>query len=171
MEIKNLDMELSIREAIRSDIAIISDLARELNIIHHKARPDIYADVTLNEGADEPHWMEFIETDDHVAFIARHDSLPIGFIAANISIPTSPLLKPVPGCRICSICVLEIYRGQGVGKVLMNRVREWALARNAQELRLAVWHFNKAAIRLYEEFGFEVRALEMGMPISSKGKA
>lgn len=39
-------MELSIREAIRSDLALISNLARELNIIHHKARPDIYADVT-----------------------------------------------------------------------------------------------------------------------------
>lgn len=48
-------MELSIREAIHSDLAIMSDLARELNIIHHKARPDISADVTLNEGADEPH--------------------------------------------------------------------------------------------------------------------
>ncbi|MFD3247255.1 GNAT family N-acetyltransferase [Rahnella aquatilis] len=160
-------MGLSIRVAKRSDLAIISDLARELNIIHHKARPDIYADVALNKGADKSHWMGFLETDNHVVFIAQYDALPIGFIAANISIPTSPLLKPVPGCRIGSICVLEAHRGQGVGKVLMNRVREWALARNAQELRLAVWHFNKAAIRLYEEFGFEVRALEMGMPITS----
>ncbi|HHM5702875.1 TPA: GNAT family N-acetyltransferase [Pseudomonas aeruginosa] len=38
----------------------------------------------------------------------------------------------------------------GIGRKLMSAAREWATVRGAEDLELAVWTFNTAAIRMYE---------------------
>jgi len=40
------------------------------------------------------------------------------------------------------------------------------MEQNAQDLRLTVWPFNERAVRISAEFGFETRALEMGVRLS-----
>lgn len=53
--------------------------------------------------------------------------------------------------------------GKGIGRALIQRVKDWAIEQDAQDLRLTVWPFNERAVRMYAEFGFETRALEMGV--------
>ena len=50
-----------------------------------------------------------------------------------------------------------------MGRGLIQLVQKWAIARGAEDIRLAVWAFNTHATRLYEELGFETRAWEMDM--------
>jgi len=47
----------------------------------------------------------------------------------------------------------------------MEQVRVWAEGRDAKDIRLSVWAFNDRARRMYEELGYEVRALEMGLEV------
>jgi GNAT superfamily N-acetyltransferase len=72
-------------------------------------------------------------------------------------------MQPQNVVRIGSICVAEAFWGKGIGQALMQRVKDWAIKQDAQDLRLTVWPFNERAVRMYKEFGFETRALEMGM--------
>ncbi|MDQ7976080.1 hypothetical protein QYH69_02330 [Paraburkholderia sp. SARCC-3016] len=44
----------------------------------------------------------------------------------------------------------------------MRLTQEWARKNSASDIRLTVWAFNKPAIDLYRDLGFELRAFDMG---------
>ncbi|MFJ5238126.1 GNAT family N-acetyltransferase [Pseudomonas neuropathica] len=88
---------------------------------------------------------------------------PVAFITAILSASSGPLMQPQNVVRIGSVCVAEPFWGKGIGRALIQRVKDWAIEQDAQDLRLTVWPFNERAVRMYAEFGFETRALEMGV--------
>jgi ribosomal protein S18 acetylase RimI-like enzyme len=50
------------------------------------------------------------------------------------------------------------HRGRGVGRSIYSKVEEWAAARGATEIRLAVLEANEAGLRFWHSLGFsEVR--------------
>lgn len=54
------------------------------------------------------------------------------------------------------LCVGALWRGQGIGRALIQRLIDEALLRNKPEIRLGVVIENVAAIHLYRSFGFEI---------------
>lgn len=165
-----MDRVLSIRRGICDDLPTVIGFAQNLNSIHRLERPDIFVDVAANADGARNHWLSFLESDMDVVLIAELDSTPVGFISAHLSTTTNPLMYSMQICRVGSIYVPEPYRGQGIGKKLIGTAREWAIGKGAEDLKLTVWTFNTTAIKLYEEFGMEVRTLEMGIrlaPLSS----
>lgn len=57
--------------------------------------------------------------------------------------------------RIYSLAVSERFRGQGIGRCLMHAAEKEALACQCDRIQLEVRMDNMAAIRLYENLGFE----------------
>lgn len=57
-------------------------------------------------------------------------------------------------CEITYLGLVPEWRGQGLSKVVMNFVRDWALEHGIEGLTLAVDLRNTPAIRLYQSFGF-----------------
>lgn len=161
-----MDRVANIRRGICDDLATVIDFAQHLNSIHHLERPDIFVDAAANAPGTRAHWRSFLESDTDLVLIAELDASPVGFVSAHISTTTNPLMHAMQICRIGSICVLEPYRGRGIGKELIGAARDWAIDKGAEELKLTVWTFNSAAIKMYEEFGMEVRTLEMGMRLA-----
>jgi RimJ/RimL family protein N-acetyltransferase len=51
--------------------------------------------------------------------------------------------------------VAKEWRGRGVGTALLEACVDWAREQRVHKLALHVWPHNKAALRLYEKFGFE----------------
>lgn len=47
------------------------------------------------------------------------------------------------------------WRGRGVGSALLEACIEWARDAGAYKIALQVWPHNRAALALYEKFGFE----------------
>lgn len=148
------------------DALTVCELGQVLNAVHHAARPDIYTATTEDFARDLPHWMNYFEKPGQVVFIAHVGQQPAGFIAASLSASASPLMQPMNIVRIGSVCVAEAFWGKGIGRQLMERVKDWATEHGAQELRLSVWPFNERAARMYAEFGFESRTVDMGMRLS-----
>ncbi len=66
------------------------------------------------------------------------------------------LLTPTArkGCEITYLGLIPEWRGQGVSKVVMNFVRDWAIESGIEGLTLAVDLRNIPAIRLYQSCGF-----------------
>jgi len=57
-------------------------------------------------------------------------------------------------CEITYLGLVPEWRGQGLSKVVMNFVRDWAMERGIEGLTLAVDLRNTPAIRLYQSCGF-----------------
>jgi GNAT superfamily N-acetyltransferase len=161
-----MDDTTQYRIATAEDALIVCELGQILNAVHHAARPDIYTATTEDFARDLPHWMNYFDKPGQVVFIAHVGQQPAGFIAASFSASNSPLMQPMNIVRIGSVCVAEAFWGKGIGRQLMERVKGWAIEHNAQELRLSVWPFNERAARMYAEFGFESRTVDMGMRLS-----
>lgn len=66
------------------------------------------------------------------------------------------LLTPTAArwCEITYLGLVPQWRGRGLSKVIMNFVRDWALASGIDGITLAVDLRNRPAIRLYQSCGF-----------------
>jgi GNAT superfamily N-acetyltransferase len=158
-----MEATITYRTATPDDALKMCELGQLLNLVHHEGRPDIYAAATADFARDLPHWSGVFEKPGHVVFLASVADQAVAFITANLSASVGPLMQPQNVVRIGSVCVAEPFWGKGIGRALIQRVKDWAIEQNAQDLRLTVWPFNERAVRMYAEFGFETRALEMGV--------
>lgn len=52
------------------------------------------------------------------------------------------------------ICILQEYCGQGIGKIMLEQVLEWADSVSIQKISLSVVQTNVNAIQLYKKLGF-----------------
>ncbi len=162
---------ITYRTATAEDALAMCELGQLLNSVHHAARPDIYAAATEDFARDLPHWAGVFEKPGQIVFIASAGDRPVAFITAILSAISGPRVQPQNVVRIGSVCVAEPFWGKGIGRTLIQAVKDWAIEHDAQDLRLTVWPFNERAVRMYAEFGFENRALEMGVRLSGAARS
>jgi len=67
-------------------------------------------------------------------------------------------------CALRKLYVLKEYRGQGVGRILLNRAITFALLRGYKKMELEVSHKHRDAIRLYKRVGFADTGIRSGCP-------
>ena len=90
---------------------------------------------------------EILNKDGEI-FFALHDSQVIGTCAVKKSGPdTYELLK---------MAVTEKFQSQGVGKMLLGRVVEYAKSKKAKTLELDTSRKLEVAMKLYESYGFSI---------------
>ena len=68
-----------------------------------------------------------------------------------------------PLVNVHDVVVLASHRGQGVGRLMFEKVQALAQGRGACKLTLEVLSGNRSAISLYERMGFAPYALEPAM--------
>jgi len=57
--------------------------------------------------------------------------------------------------------VEPVYRGQGVNKLIIEKLVEWSREKGLKEIRLQVYSDNLPAMRAYEKVGFKSILTEM----------
>ena len=158
------------RRALESDLPAICVLGQVVNLLHHEARPEIFAPLSAPE-RDEEHWRSTAFSSGSIAFVAEYSGQTIAFVTASVIDENHSLLQPIRYVRVGSVCVDEGQRGRGVGRELMQLVERWAAREGASDIRLNVWAFNESARHLYKELGYEVRSLFLGKWIVKNGAA
>ena len=91
----------------------------------------------------------------HARFAALSDGEVVGWCDA--------LPKPLPIHRhvgVLGMGLLPAYRGQGIGRRLLQRTLEAARTGGLSRVELTVREDNPAAIALYEKFGFECEGVQ-----------
>lgn len=83
-----------------------------------------------------------------------------GYARINTS---KPYLHHTHEAYLGFMYVVPAYRGKGVNALIINSLKQWALARNITELRLEVYMQNTPAIKAYEKLGFKPYLLQMRM--------
>jgi RimJ/RimL family protein N-acetyltransferase len=115
----------------------------------------------IGRDADEPMFTEEWERDYLTTQVTRPDWLCLVAISESGEVIGDLTLdgkkrKAMRHCAILGISVRADYRGQGVGRALMERAIAWARESGAiTRIELQVLARNAIAIRLYEKLGFQ----------------
>jgi RimJ/RimL family protein N-acetyltransferase len=101
---------------------------------------------------DERRYLRALRRYPHAAvFVAESEE---GEIVGRLSIardqhPSSRHVADV------GLMVSQEYRRRGIGRALLHAAAEWGRRNDVRKLELHVFPWNEAAIKLYEQFGFE----------------
>jgi len=85
-----------------------------------------------------------------IQLICRDGDLIIGWC----DIMPGPFIE-LKHCGHLGMGILKVYRFQGLGKKLLNRIINQAFNKDFERIELEVFDSNTAAIALYEKFGFK----------------
>nr|WP_210337700.1 GNAT family N-acetyltransferase [Mesorhizobium sp. INR15] len=105
-----------------------------------------------------PYWKDYRATQNEtqeasdVGFGALDDQMSVGRILISHNWNDY--------CLVDDIAVDTLYRGLGVGRLLMDACMDWARAERLAGIMLETQNNNIAACRFYERYGFELGGID-----------
>ena len=112
---------------------------------HQNGRPDIFINVS-----DDTLKEDLIKGfEEFKYFIAIENEKVVGYLAYKIKEKHSKKL------HVDQLIVTEKNRRKGIGKKLMDYAEQIANKENCDRLELDCWTFNKNALNMYENIGFD----------------
>lgn len=148
-----------IRKACKEDIGRIIELLHQVNMVHHKIRPDLFKPYTTKYSEQE---LESLLDDNNKPIFVYDDGGVLGYAFCQISeIKNHLLLEDIKTLYIDDICVDENARGKHVGKALYEYVRDYAQSIGCNDITLNVWEGNEPASQFYKNMGMKVQKTTM----------
>ena len=148
-----------IRKASHNDIERIIELLHQVNMVHHKIRPDLFKPNTTKYNEQE---LEAMLADDSKPIFVYDDEMVLGYAFCQVSeVKNDQLLEDIKTLYIDDICVDENARGKHVGKALYEFTRDYALSIGCHNITLNVWEGNAAALQFYKKMGMKVQKTTM----------
>ena len=141
-----------IRLAQEKDIPKIGDLLSQVDLVHHKGRPDIfkigrkYSDGELKLLLKDEKRPILVYTDE------KDEVLGYCFCIFQQH-ENNSVLTDVKTLYIDDLCVDEAMRGKHVGKSLYEAAIRLARENGCYNLTLNVWSCNPSAMKFYEAQG------------------
>lgn len=139
--------------------AVLEDM-EALQLLYQKQFLDLQRHQPYSFKADLPalsFLQETIEDDDCEFLLAVDQNLIVGMAALFIE-QTLPYECFVPHryLNFADLYIEEAYRNQGIGKQLIQAVKDWAKRKQVDYIELLVLKQNTKALQLYLEQAFEV---------------
>ncbi|MBQ7058901.1 MAG: GNAT family N-acetyltransferase [Firmicutes bacterium] len=151
----------NVRRAVKEDIPRILELLIQVDMVHHRGRPDLFKGPATKYNAQE---LEEILADDMTpVFVCTDEQGKVNGHAFCVhkQILGDHVLTDIRTLYIDDICVDEACRGQGVGKALYEHVLAYAKAEGFYNITLNVWSCNPGAQRFYEAMGLVPQKIGM----------
>lgn len=150
-----------IKRARIKDMEGINKLLKQVLMVHHNGRPDLFkADV--KKYTDEE-LAAIIEDDSRPIFVAldeQDEVMGYAFCVYQQYINNN-ILTDVKTLYIDDLCVDETLRGQHVGRQLYDYVLAFAKENNFYNVTLNVWSCNEGAMKFYEKCGLKPQKVGM----------
>jgi len=155
------DTSVSIRLGTVADYPRAHAVIAETFAFHQQAVPDFF-----QESDSPPPTLATIEAllEDVAGawFLAEHEEAVIGFVTVQLRPPVQePYLVPERRALVQNLGMLSAWRGQGIGRTLMEAAEAWARQQGATRLVLNVWEFNTGALSFYESLGYNAFSRNM----------
>lgn len=150
-----------IRQYTIADIPRIIDLLHQVNMVHHRLRPDLFKAHTTKYSEQE---LAVMISDAGKPIFVYDDDGVQGYAFCQINeVKDDRLMQDCKTLYIDDICVDENVRGRHIGTALFEFVRAYAQSIGCHNITLNVWAGNEAAIRFYRKMG--MLPLKTGMEI------
>lgn len=144
---------MQIRRAADADIQGINRLLRQVLMVHHNGRPDLFkADV--KKYTDEE-LSQMLADDTRPVFVGvdpQGEVLGYAFCVYQQE-KDHHILTDIRTLYIDDICVDETVRGQHIGKQIYEYVVQFARENGFYRVTLNVWNCNPVAMKFYESMG------------------
>jgi ribosomal protein S18 acetylase RimI-like enzyme len=143
---------MEVRRAEKKDIPQMHELLRQVNLVHHIGRPDLFK--KANKYTDEE-LVDILKDDKRPIFAAVNDNdVMVGYaFCVHQEHPNDNLLTDIKTLYIDDLCVDENTRGQHIGRQLYEYVLSWAKEQGYYNVTLNVWNCNEPAMKFYESLG------------------
>lgn len=143
------------------DMEGINRLLRQVLMVHHEGRPDIFkADV--KKYTDEE-LVTIIKDDSRPVFVAHSETgevMGYAFCICQQHVNHN-VLTDIKTLYIDDLCVDETVRGQHIGKQLYDYVLAFAKEQDFYNVTLNVWSCNEGAMKFYEKCGLKPQKVGM----------
>ena len=138
-------MNYTIREVKNEDIKELLNVYIQGYRYHQEGRNDIFVNLS-----DEELEKDLINNLNELSTIVLiKDNKIVGYLSYKIKGEYKKKLD------IDQLVIEENYRGQGLGKKLVEQAKIIAKENNCTRIELNCWLFNKNALSMYEHIGFE----------------
>lgn len=154
-------MAISIRRAEEKDIEKTMVLLREVHDLHAKLRPDIFIERATKYTPEELRGI-FANSDTPVFAAVDEGGELVGYAFCVMKQPPfTTNMKQIKTLYIDDLCVDENCRGQHVGTLLFEFVKQYAREQGCHDVTLNVWEGNDNARRFYEKMGMFIKETQM----------
>jgi ribosomal protein S18 acetylase RimI-like enzyme len=159
-------MVISIRKATADDYNTLCELFDEIDAFHRDNLPHIFQ---KPNGAvrEQDYYAGLIADENVVMLVAEAGVKLVGFVHAIVrDTPVMPVFVPRHYAIVDGIVVKSGFRNRGIGKMLMDKMQEWAIAKGATSVELNVYEFNRTAISFYEKLGYRTLSRKMSKELT-----
>ena len=146
---------MEIRRAKLEDLEGINKLLRQVLMVHHNGRPDLFKANVKKYNDDE--LIEIIKDDQRPIFVGVDENNKVLWYAFCVYQHhiNDNVLTDIKTLYIDDICVDEEARGKHVGKRIYEHVISFAKENGFYNVTLNVWSLNPGAIKFYESLGLK----------------
>ena len=141
-----------IRRSIEKDIPKIIDLLKQVCLVHHNGRPDIFK-VGTKYSAEELKVILKDESRPILVSVDENDNVQGYCFCIYQQHVNNSVLTDIKTLYIDDLCVDETLRGKHIGKDLYESAVKLAKDTGCYNLTLNVWSCNQSALKFYESLG------------------
>lgn len=151
---------MNIRRAQKKDMKQIDELLEQVDLVHHKGRPDLFK---IGRKYNDEQLLAIIEEDNTPILVAVDEEdrvLGYAFCVFKQYMDDN-ILTDIKTLYIDDLCVYEHLRGQHVGRTLYEAVLQFAREHDCYNVTLNVWALNESAMKFYEKCGLKPQKIGM----------
>jgi ribosomal protein S18 acetylase RimI-like enzyme len=150
---------MTVRRAEEKDIPVLLHLLEQVNLVHHKGRPDLFKKTTKYSVED---LMHLLSDPDRPVFVCEADGTVLGHAFCIMQVIQNDRMSvDRKTLYIDDICVDESARKEGIGRALYRYCESYARESGCYNLTLNVWTCNPSAMRFYEKMGLKPQKIGM----------
>ena len=143
----------TIRQASVADIPQLINLLHQVDMVHHRLRPELFKPYTTKYSEQE---LETLLGDESKPVFVYDDGEVRGYAFCQISqVKDDRLLQDRKTLYLDDLCVDEKARGRHVGTELYAFVLAYARDCGCHNVTLNVWTCNPRAMEFYRKLGME----------------
>ncbi len=159
-------MTISVRKATQNDYNTLCQLFDEIDTLHRDNLPQMFQKPT-GSVREQGYYSGLIADENVGLFVAEADGKLVGFVHTIVrDTPAFPVFVPRRYAVVDGIVVKSEFQNRGTGRMLMDKIQEWAIAKGATSIELNVYEFNETAISFYERLGYQTLSRKMSKELN-----
>ena len=154
-------MEISVRKATADDYNSLCELFNEIDTLHRDNLPHIFQKPN-GVVREKDHYLGLISDENVALLVAEVGENLVGFVHAIVRDPPAlPVFIPRRYAIVDGLVVKSGFQNHGIGRMLMDKMQEWAIAKSATSIEVHVYEFNETVISFYERLGYQTFSRKM----------